>query len=255
MECDFKEKNPTAEKPAYGGECAIFRRIGCVGDSLSSGEIEIVNGEKRYYPDLYEYSWGQFLARVTGAVAYNFSRGGMTAKEMISGWGESNGCFDETKKCQAYVFALGVNDLFGLKQEVGTEKDGGTDRETFARYYADLLAKYRSVEPNAKFFLVTMPREESDGEDANLLKEKHAALLHAFARSLPHTYVIDLYRYAPVYDAAFKKRHFYNGHMNASGYRLTAEMLISYIHSIVCARPDDFTDVPLIGTEYYDLLP
>ena len=76
---DEKEK-PLDTLVKDGGFCGIFRRIGCVGDSLSSGEYEIVNedGTKSYY-DLYEYSWGQFISYTTGSKVYNFSRGGMTA--------------------------------------------------------------------------------------------------------------------------------------------------------------------------------
>ena len=39
---DEKEK-PLDTLVKDGGFCGIFRRIGCVGDSLSSGEYEIVN--------------------------------------------------------------------------------------------------------------------------------------------------------------------------------------------------------------------
>ena len=64
-----------------GGFTGIFRTIACVGDSLASGEFESTqpDGSKGYH-DLYEYSWGQYMARAAGCTAYNFSRGGMTAK-------------------------------------------------------------------------------------------------------------------------------------------------------------------------------
>ena len=61
---------------------SVFRRMAFIGDSLSSGEFETCDpeGNKRYH-DLYEYSWGQYIARKNGLKAYSFSRGGMTAKE------------------------------------------------------------------------------------------------------------------------------------------------------------------------------
>lgn len=60
---------------------AIFRRIACVGDSLSSGELEVLNRDgKKVNLDLYEHSWGKYIARMTGAIIFNFSRSGMTAK-------------------------------------------------------------------------------------------------------------------------------------------------------------------------------
>ena len=93
---------------------SVFRKIAFVGDSLSSGEFETrdENGKAGYH-DLYEYSWGQYIARKNGLLAYNFSRGGMTAKEYIETFAEQKGFWDKDKACQAYVIALGVNDLYG----------------------------------------------------------------------------------------------------------------------------------------------
>ena len=54
-----------------GGFCSIFRTIGCVGDSLASGEFESIDEDgKKHYHDFYEYSWGQFIARSTGSKVY-----------------------------------------------------------------------------------------------------------------------------------------------------------------------------------------
>ena len=59
-----------------GGFTAIFRTIACIGDSLSSGEFESLTEDgQRGYHDLFEYSWGQYIARAAGCKVYNFSRG------------------------------------------------------------------------------------------------------------------------------------------------------------------------------------
>lgn len=51
---------------------AIFRSIAFIGDSLSSGEFETVDADGiRHYYDMYEYSWGQYIARKNGLKAYN----------------------------------------------------------------------------------------------------------------------------------------------------------------------------------------
>ncbi len=74
-------EKPLDTIPADGGFCSIFRTIGCVGDSLSSGEFETLNSENlQGWHDFYEYSWGQFMARTLGSKVINFSRGGMTAE-------------------------------------------------------------------------------------------------------------------------------------------------------------------------------
>lgn len=56
-----------------GGRMNIFRTIGCIGDSLASGEFEYWdNGQKGYW-DFYEYSWGKQIERITGISVTNFS--------------------------------------------------------------------------------------------------------------------------------------------------------------------------------------
>ena len=94
-----------------GGFCSIFRTIGCIGDSLSSGEFESKNEEGKVdYHDYFEYSWGQYIARSAGCTVYNFSRGGMTASEYWNSFAEANDYWNPDKLCQAYIIALGVND-------------------------------------------------------------------------------------------------------------------------------------------------
>jgi len=235
-----------------GGFSALFRRIACVGDSLSSGEFEQVDAEgKKTYHDMFEYSWGQFIARMTGAEVFNFSRGGMTAKEYIDSFAEQNGFWDEEKKCQAYIIALGVNDLFGYRQPVGeigkVDLENGTENpETFAEFYGTLIARLRKIAPNAFFFLMTMPRESNDDEFHRTRKLEHSALLYQMAERMPRTYVLDLYRYAPLYDEEFKRNYYLYGHLNPCGYLLTAKMVASYIDYIVRQDPSAFDTVGFI---------
>jgi hypothetical protein len=105
-------KNPIENIIADGGFTAILRSIGCVGDSLSSGEYEYINKDGvRCYYDFYEHSWGQFIARKCGIKCYNFSSGGMTATEFVNSYADHNKMFTRDKACNAYIIALGVNDL------------------------------------------------------------------------------------------------------------------------------------------------
>lgn len=61
------EEKPLDHIVTDGGMCGIFRKICCIGDSLSSGEFESLdeNGNKGYH-DMFEYSWGQYIARDIG---------------------------------------------------------------------------------------------------------------------------------------------------------------------------------------------
>lgn len=241
-----------------GGFCGVFRTIACVGDSLSSGEFQTLDadsGEYRYH-DMYEYSWGQYIARMTGAQVYNFSRGGMTAREYCESFADDNGFWDESKKCQCYIIALGVNDLLGQHMALGSIEDIDLDdyeqnKPTFAGYYAKIIQRYKQIQENARFFLVTMPRED-EACDGNGIKPAFNELLYKIAELFDNTFVLDLYKYAPVYDREFKKKFYLYGHMNPMGYMLTAKMIASYIDYIIRTDPSKFSQVGLIGTQYYD---
>ena len=238
-----------------GGFCGIFRTIGIIGDSLSSGEFEGMSNEGlRSCHDMYEYSWGQYIARAAGLTAYNFSRGGMTAMEYIKSFGAERGFWDPSLACQAYIFALGVNDLYGAKLEIGTADDAfsDVDNNTFAYWYGQVIRRYRAIQPKSRLFLVSMPRNSEDpNADDNKLEAAHSKLLNEIAERLDFCYVIDLFKYAPAYKTEEFKRNFHMAdHMNPAGYKLTAYFISSYIDYIIRHNMDDFKQVGFIGTEH-----
>lgn len=231
---------------------AIFRTMVFIGDSLSSGEFETVdNNGNRGYHDLYEYSWGQYIARSNGLTAYNFSRGGMTAKWYLESFAEENGFWDKDKACQAYVIALGVNDICNQNMQIGKAEDiTATEfagERPFISYYAEIIRKYKEISPDAKFFFVTFP---NDGIRANkALTEKMVKALYDLAKHFDNSYVINLYEYGPVYDDSFREKYFLHGHMNPMGYIFTAKLIDSYIDYIIRTNPSDFKNVGFIGTD------
>lgn len=239
----------TFEKPLKrlcenGGYCSIFRNIICVGDSLASGEFQVKAPDGTYnYHDMFEYSWGQYLARMTGATLYNFTRGGMTAEKFYNNFADENDYWNTNYKTQAYIIALGVNDIFNCKQEVGNVSDYKDDNsKTFAHYYGKIVEKYKKINPNAKIFFVTIPRERKNDGIYNMPKqqEEHAKLIYSFAKEFSNSYVIDLYKYGPVIDSKFKKLYYMNGHMNPVGYAFFGKIIASYIDYIVRHNPKDF---------------
>ncbi len=248
---DENEK-PLDTFPANGGFCGILRKIGCVGDSMSSGEFEAINaeGEKTYH-DYYDFSWGQFLARMTGTTVYNFSRGGMTAKEYCESFADENDFWNPDKACTAYIIALGVNDLMNCNMPMGTISDidfenHENNKTTFIGYYAKIIQKYKKIQPNAKFFFLTVPNESFWGEK----RFEHAKVLYKFAEMFSNCYVLDIGKYGPVFDEEFRKKFFLGGHMNPCGYAFMAQIVASYIDYIIRHNMDDFKQVGFIGTEY-----
>lgn len=237
-----------------GGFCAIFRTIACIGDSLSSGEFESIDDQgKRHYHDMYEYSWGQFIGRSCGSKVLNFSKGGMTAQDFVDKYAEVYGCWNKEKACQAYIIAMGVNDLLNKNQEIGSvcdvdKEDCENNEKTFAGYFGYIIQKIKQVQPRAKIFLVSMPKEAHWGEEKEQRKRKHRDLLNEFTKCFDNTYLIDLFEYSPVQDEKFYSK-FWLGHMNPMGYVLTARMIESYIDFIIRTNPKEFNQVGFIGTD------
>ena len=237
-----------------GGMCGIFRTFCCIGDSLSSGEFEALDENNvRSWHDMFEYSWGSYIARACGSEVRHFARGGLTAKEFCQSFADQNDLWNPEKRSQAYIMALGVNDVINQHQPVGSIKDVDladwhNNADTFAGYYCQILQRMREMCPEAPFFLVTMPQEGHDDE----LRAEHARLLYEIAQVFPYTYVIDLYRYAPKYDEAFCDRFNLHGHLNPMGYILTARMIESYIDYIIRHNPHAFRQAGFIGKPQFD---
>ena len=108
MEYAFEnsEKKPLDHIALDGGMCGIFRTIGCIGDSLSSGEFQVPAPADSQIPwrwiDCFEYSWGQYIARHTRSKVYNFSHGGITARHYWEHFAEEQGFWETDKLCQQY---------------------------------------------------------------------------------------------------------------------------------------------------------
>ena len=231
---------------------AIFRTIGFIGDSLSSGEFESLSDEgKRGWHDYFEYSWGQYIARNNGLTGYNFSKGGMTAKGYMEGFAERMGYWSPELACQAYVMALGVNDVINSGMEIGSvadidPEDYRNNKPTFIGYYAQIIARIKAeIQPEAKFFFVTMMNHE--GSSTNEKRKLHADALYELAKYFDNSYVIDLFRYGPAYDDEYKEKFNLYHHLNPMGYIMTAKIIDSYIDYIIRHNPDDFRRVPFIG--------
>ena len=255
-----KNEKPLDNLVSDGGFCSIFRTICCVGDSLSSGEFEGTDDEGNLtWYDFYEYSWGQFIARAAGCKVYNFSRGGMTAKWYCETFADENGLWAKDKAGQAYIIALGVNDLnLPANNIIGTTADVCLDdytknADTVTGWYARIIQRYKIISPDAKFFFVTLPRNNKTAEDAVKTTKRYFEfnkILREFTKIFDNSYVIDLERYYPIMDDEYRDKFNLGGHCNPMGYILTAKAISSYIDYIVRHNYADFKQVGFIGTPY-----
>lgn len=252
----LKNEKPMENIISDGGYTAIFRTICCIGDSLSSGEFEAEKDDgSSSYHDMFEYSWGQFIARMCGSTVYNFSRGGMTTKEFCESFAENNGFWNNSYASQCYIIALGANDINFEGLQLGTISDVDftnwhNNKPTFAGYYAQIIQRMKEVQPRAKFFLMSMPCTGENDKNKEK-KRQHRDLLNDFAERFDNTYVLDFYEYAPDYDDSFKENFYLRGHLNPMGYLLTAKYVASYIDYIIRHNMKDFKEVGFIGTDLH----
>ncbi|MBQ8136934.1 MAG: family 43 glycosylhydrolase [Clostridia bacterium] len=235
-------------------KAAIFRTIGVLGDSLASGEFEYDEGGVKGFWDCYEHSWGKYIAREIGSDVTIFARGGLTAHalyhdadEKKSPIADINRLFDEDNGKQAYIIALGVNDLLGVgnlenlyRGETGDAQadicpeDYTRCRESYIGTMGKIIVRLKAITPRAKFFLVSMP------DDGNPYAARHLSYMQAIAARLPDCYVVDLY-HKPPYDHAFHQAYYCGGHMNAMGYIVTADLILDEMDAIISRAPLDFT--------------
>ena len=241
-------EKPLDNMKAACGFAGIFKEIGVIGDSLSSGEFESHDQEgNTLYHDMYEYSWPAVLERLTGTVYRNYSRGGMTAKEFYETWADQKGFWQWN---QAYIIALGNNDMFVCGHPVGSVADihpGEPEKnaDTFFGNMGRIVSKLKSIEKDARIFLVSMQRRGEETGDPMIcgVAEEMKKMCELFS----FTYLIDMTNEGPVYDQEMRKTFALGFHPNAMGYYSYGLMVGNYIDYLIRKYPKDFFEVPFIG--------
>lgn len=241
------------------GLLSVFLKVGCIGDSLSSGccVYKDADGVEKGV-DLYQYSWGQYLARMTGNTYYNFSRGGWSTRDWLNGDLGAALAFDGAHTCAAYIIGLGQNDN-NQKITVGTSADINLmdytqNADTFYGYYGEIIQRIQLLQPRAKIFICTDPLVKADSPETN----GYNAAIRQIATMFDNVYLLDLYAHGrELYDydgsnlLSINKRY---AHYNAVGYYLCALINATYIDWIMRTNPEEFREVEYIGTDmhYYD---
>lgn len=241
-------EKPLDNLKATCGFAGIFKEIGIIGDSLSAGEFESHDEHGNIvYHDMYEYSWPAVLQRLTGTVCHNYSRGGMTAREYYESWADKN---DFWQWNQAYIIALGNNDVFVCGHPVGSVEDihpqaPESNPDTFFGNMGRIVSKLKSMEKDARIFLVSMQRRGEEAGDPIICGI--ADEMKKMCRLFSYTYLIDMAHDGPVYDEEMRKIFAMGFHPNAVGYYSYGLMIGNYIDYLIRKNPDDFFEVPFIG--------
>ncbi len=256
---DNPDEQPLERMVPDGGYCGILRSVALIGDSLDSGEMEIVYPEgKNNYIDKYEYSWFSYFGRVTHNEIRHFCRGGMTTREYVETYANSFSFWDKSKACNAYIITLGINDIshiingdyeFGSIDDIDLN-DYHNNKKTYAGYYGTIIQRYREISPRCRIFMAISLQESTPTRLPYIQKQQE--LLRQLAKLFDLTYVMDFFQYGPVIDEAFEKKFHLNGHMSPAGYLLKGRLFTSYIDYVIRHNLDDFAQIAMLGAPIHD---
>ena len=238
------------EYDRYKNLLGIFRVIGVVGDSLSSGQGRI--NDLDHYHDFYEYSWPQQIKRILGNEVYNFTKSGLSTVTWLTdsmGWALAS---DGNHNAQCYIIGLGANDADHIESDptyLGTESDVHVDDytqnpNTYYGNYGRIISMLKTIEPRAVFFVLPNPVY---GGTAQVREQMNAAVEY-MATAFENVYFVplDTSLYASGYISANKVK----SHYTPGAYMYMANYLMGVISKVIYDNPSDFFFVNLIGTEY-----
>jgi len=239
--------NPLENILPNPGFMSIFLNVGCIGDSLASGCSVYKDGESSIGVDLYQYSWGQYLARITGNKYYNWSAGGKTTATWLAS-AYATECFDGLHLCEAYIIGLGQNDK-NIDAVIGTSEDidisnYNNNADTYYGRYAKIIQKIKEVQPKAKIFICTDPLDLVENAGYN-------TAVRTISTMFSNVYLLDFFNYGTnLYITGLLGVNRRYAHYNAVGYYIIALIMATYIDWYIRKYPEEFLEVEFIGTGY-----
>lgn len=228
-----------------------FLAVGCIGDSLASGECYSNETGEAVGHDIYKYSWGQFMARATGNTYYNFSHGGLSTRTWLTSQFRQQ-IVDGSHDCTAYIIGLGANDALSDYRhvDVGTINDidfndYNNNADTYYGNYGKIIQILHEYNPKTKIFLLTMP-------NSNSIYQPYNEAVRELANTFDNCYCIDLYNNAfglfngsnSIISSGLR-----NGHYNAYAYGMMAKVIANEINSYMFSHKSEFAQIEFIDTE------
>lgn len=217
----------------HSGLIRMFNSLGMIGDSLASGEIEIVreDGTKAYL-DRPRFSWLAHISRKYGIDYRCFSSGGLTCADWLDRFlGELTG---ESIPRDGYYLALGTNDRFRDCYPLGDADDDPT-AGTFAGHYRRIIETVGDFAPHSVIMCCTLYSRTDEGAYGDTIR--------AIAGSYDRCVLIDVSRESAV--TLDDQRYRLNGHFSAYGYIAIADEIERLTNEAIARRPDLFAEFPV----------
>ena len=140
---------------------SMFENFGVIGDSFASG-VFFDKAENKLDNHLNK-SWGQILARKSGNICTNFSKGGLYCGDWLTDTDRGLPYLLQESAKELYIIALGINDVSRLsgEQPLGTITDINIDfsqnPNSFYGNYGRIIGNIKQHAPNSKIIITTIP--------------------------------------------------------------------------------------------------
>ena len=204
-------------------ECRTFKKILCIGDSLTAGQFDYKeNGTIKEFNDP-DYSYPAFLKALTGRDITNAGDAGETTVS----WYELHGQEDFSGH-DACIIMLGRNDYVSGRETTSEER---------ATAFANIIAKVRADNPQITIFVATLINYYT-GSGADSMNADIRA-----AATANNCYLLDIAAYGRMVlsDDAYS-------HCTAEGYYTLAEYFFRYISYIMHNNYTAFKTIQFTGT-------
>ena len=186
------EETPLSTKPLDEGLATIFRDIGLVGSNALDGTAENI-------------------ATLLKNQTYAYVQADITARSFYETQGETLGVWQKENARQAYIIAFDETD----------DTSG---------YIEQIIRKLQENNPNAYFFLLTMPKNSTDTAEQTALRLAYSQNVAALTETLEHTYAIDLFTYAPALENA----------TDGMDHELLSQQIVTYMDYIIRQNTYEF---------------
>lgn len=213
-----------------GDEIRVFRKGLCIGDSLTEGVFNYVEGNETKYLTDKTKSYPSKLSMISNIDITNLGHGGLTSSEWYD--------IEKDSNLSGYDFCiiqLGVNDAIRYS--------GWTDTSMTA--FTNIINKVKTENNNIKIYVATiMPAKSYNGVNIDSVSEG----IRNFVLSLNDNNVIllDMAIYAHTKDSDA-----YNcGHLSELGYYRLAKDYSNYISYHISKNLTQYQSVQFIGTNY-----
>ena len=205
-------------------ECRTFKKILCIGDSLTEGRFDYTDGGiTKEFTDL-DLAYPAILKAITGRDTTNAGDAGETTVSWYAAHSS-----DDLSGHDACIIQLGRNDYAG---------DNNVSSEDRIQAMNNIITKVKTENPQIKIFISTQINYYNYTGVSTINSD-----MATVVSNNTDCYLLDIYNNGNM----VKKDDSYS-HCTAVGYQLLAEYYFRYISYIMHNNYSDFKNVQFIGT-------